>query len=293
MIDLDLIRLLDVVQRRGTLAGAAEELGKVPSALSYTVQRYEDELGFSLFRREGRRVRFTEAAHLLYERGLPLLQASIQLEEDARAVAFGMEPRLRIAVESWLSFEALAPALDNLLAEFPNLEVQVFEEALSGTWESLLEGRVDVAVGAPDPKPGVAGIQSEVLAASEAVLVVAPNHPLAKVVTPLTRAQLLEERWVILRDTARAWVPREVLGFDPRKKLLVGSMHDKITAQIAGLGIGYLPRPLIIQALSEGRLVELETESPRPPPKLLVAWRSDSRGQGLHQFIKLLPTVKK
>ena len=48
-LTLEAIRVLDAIDRRGSFAAAADELGKVPSALSYTVQKLEDELDAMLF----------------------------------------------------------------------------------------------------------------------------------------------------------------------------------------------------------------------------------------------------
>lgn len=288
MIDLELIVLLDTVHRRGTLTSAAEELGKVPSALSYTIQKYEDALGFSLFQRDGRRVRFTEAGRHIYNRGVPLLQSAVQLREEAVTIARGFEPRLRVAVDAWVALTAVTPALNTLLSDFPDLELQVSEEALSGTWEALLDSRVDVAIGAPGPKPSVAGVQTEAVCELPGVFAVAAHHPLAASDSVADQAQLSGERWVILRDTARSWVPREVLAFNPPKKLMVGSMGDKIAAQVAGLGVGFLPEHLIRRELADGRLVAPRVSLERVQPKLLLAWRSDSRGRGLQQLLKLL-----
>ncbi len=285
MIDLDLIVLLDTVRRRGTVAAAAEELDRVPSALSYTIQKYEDALGFALFKRQGRSVGFTEAGKLLLERGLPLLQQANQLRDEAETLARGREPRLRIAVEAWLTLDAIAPALADLYSTYPDIEVQVYEEALSGTWEALIEGRVDVAVGAPTPKPGLPGIQTDVIGTVEAVFAVAPAHQLAASQHPVTLEQMVNERWVILRDTARSWVPREVLGFSPKRRLMVGSMRDKIAAQVAGLGVGFLPRQRVASLLASGDLVAVDLKDNRVPSELLLAWRTDSRGEGLQHFV--------
>ena len=44
-ITLDALQALDAIDRRGSFAKAAEELDKATSALSYTVQKLEEQLG--------------------------------------------------------------------------------------------------------------------------------------------------------------------------------------------------------------------------------------------------------
>ena len=42
-LTLEAIRVLDAIDRRGSFAAAADELGKVPSALSYTCLLYTSD----------------------------------------------------------------------------------------------------------------------------------------------------------------------------------------------------------------------------------------------------------
>ena len=44
-ITMDALQALDAIERRGSFAKAAEELNKATSALSYTVQKLEEQLG--------------------------------------------------------------------------------------------------------------------------------------------------------------------------------------------------------------------------------------------------------
>ena len=72
-LSLDALRVLDAIERRGSFQAAAEALHKVPSALSYTVQKLESDLGVVLFDRSRQRARLTAAGTLLLERGRKLL----------------------------------------------------------------------------------------------------------------------------------------------------------------------------------------------------------------------------
>ncbi|WP_140411965.1 LysR family transcriptional regulator, partial [Escherichia coli] len=54
-LTLEALRVMDAIDRRGSFAAAADELGRVPSALSYTMQKLEEELDVVLFDRSGHR----------------------------------------------------------------------------------------------------------------------------------------------------------------------------------------------------------------------------------------------
>ena len=61
-LTLEALRVMDAIDRRGSFAAAADELGRVPSALSYTMQKLEEELDVVLFDRSGHRTKFTMLA---------------------------------------------------------------------------------------------------------------------------------------------------------------------------------------------------------------------------------------
>ena len=48
-ITIEALRALDAIDKKGSFAAAAESLFKVPSALTYTIKKLEDEVGSPLF----------------------------------------------------------------------------------------------------------------------------------------------------------------------------------------------------------------------------------------------------
>ena len=48
-ITIDALKVLDAIDRKGSFAGAANELFRVPSAISYTVQKLEEDLNVAIF----------------------------------------------------------------------------------------------------------------------------------------------------------------------------------------------------------------------------------------------------
>ncbi|HBZ47570.1 MAG TPA: LysR family transcriptional regulator, partial [Stenotrophomonas sp.] len=99
-LSLDALQILDAIDRRGSFASAGKELHKVPSTISYTVSKLEQDLGVQLFDRIGPRAHLTEAGVALLDEGRHLLRAARELEMRVRRVASGWEAELTVAVDS-------------------------------------------------------------------------------------------------------------------------------------------------------------------------------------------------
>jgi len=63
-LTLDALTVLDAIDRKGSFAAAAEELHRVPSAMTYAVQKLEEDLDALLFDRRGHRAQLTEAGRI-------------------------------------------------------------------------------------------------------------------------------------------------------------------------------------------------------------------------------------
>ena len=68
-LTLDALQTLDTIVRKGSFAAAAAALGKVPSALTYTVRKLEGDLDVLLFDRRGPRAQLTPAGRELLDEG--------------------------------------------------------------------------------------------------------------------------------------------------------------------------------------------------------------------------------
>src|SRR5690554_7467518 len=93
-ITIDALKVLDAIDRKGSFAGAAGELFRVPSAISYTVQKLEEDLNVSIFDRSGHKAVLTPAGRYLLEEGRSLLEAAENLAHSTRQVADRKSTRL-------------------------------------------------------------------------------------------------------------------------------------------------------------------------------------------------------
>ena len=297
-LTLDALELLDTIDRRGSFAAAAAELGKVPSAITYAVRKLEDDLDVLLFDRRGYRPKLTEAGVALLREGRQLLAAADDLARRVQRVATGWEHELRIALDALVPYETLLPLLARFCDAAPT-QLRFTHEVLGGTWDALHAGRVDLAIGAAQAAwstpPAGSGIRSMEWTGVDFVFAVAARHPLAKARGPIPLTALREYRQVLVGDTSRQLPPRASGLTGARAVIVVPSMAAKLATQIEGIGIGWLPEPLARDAIKRGLLVVKTTEHSRDDGNrstLHLAWRTDTRGKALAWWLDALRALR-
>lgn len=280
-LSLDALQILDAIDRRGSFAAAGKALHKVPSTISYTVSKLEQDLGVQLFDRVGPRAQLTQAGQALLEEGRHLLRAARELEMRVRRVASGWEAELTVAVDSIFQPALLADDVRAFSAVAEQTRVRLISESLSGTWEALLDRRADLLVGAAGEGPSGGGYVVEPMGVVEFVFAVSPSHPLAAVPGPLGREQLAAHCAIAVADSARRLLPRTVGLLMGQETVTVPDTVSKFRLQCAGLGFGFLPAPYVQQAVEQGRLVIKQVEEPKPDETFWLAWRPGEEGAAL------------
>ena len=285
-LSLDALQILDAIDRRGSFAAAGKELHKVPSTISYTVAKLEEELGVQLFERAGPRADLTEAGRVLLKEGRHLLRAAQDLESRVRRVASGWETEFAIEIDSLFAPLALREDIEAFCIAADRTRLRIGQEALSGTWEALLERRADLLIGAAGEGPSGGGYLAEPMGSMPFVFAVAPAHPLARIDRPLGKLDLQQHRAIAVADSARKLMSRTVgLAFG-QETVTVPDIRSKLAFQRAGLGFGFLPEPYARAAIRAGELVVKEVEEPKPAETFYLAWRSGEEGAALRWWIE-------
>lgn len=284
-LTLDALIVLDAIDRKGSFAAAAEELYRVPSAISYTVQKLEQDLDITIFDRSGHRAVLTPAGKALLEDGRHLLVAARDIQDRVKRIATGWEAELSIAAETIIPLSAILSLVQDFYTENTGTRIQIRSEVLGGTWDSLVTGRADLIIGASDEGLPGGGYSSTPLGELKMVFVVAPHHPLADVDEPLSSASIIKHRAVAIADTSQQLAPRSAGLLTGQDVLTVPDMASKIEAQVKGLGVGYIPTHFIESELAEGKLLAKKVENESSRREVLIAWRSDHQGKALKWFI--------
>lgn len=291
-LTLEAIRILDTIDRKGSFAAAAVALDRVPSALTYSVRKLEEDLDVLLFDRRGHRAKLTAAGQELLSEGRHLLRAADELEQRVKRTASGWEVELRIVLDSIIPFEKMLPLIRAFDAEGSGTQLRFSTEVLSGAWETLTSGAADLAIGVssdgPDIVRGSGDFRVRPLGEVDWVFAVAPNHPLATATDPLSPQVVQQHRTVVAADSGR-FLPSVSVGLlTGQATLTVPDLQEKLKAQLAGLGCGHLPRTWAAPYLASGALIEKTTIETKPTGLPQYAWRSSSRGKCLKWFLNKL-----
>ncbi|WP_282807429.1 LysR family transcriptional regulator [Hafnia alvei] len=288
-LTLEALRVMDAIDRRGSFAAAADELGRVPSALSYTMQKLEEELDVVLFDRSGHRTKFTNVGRMLLERGRILLEAADKLTTDAEALSRGWETHITVVCEALVPATQLFSLVDKL-SKKANTQLSLMTEVLAGAWERLEQGRADIVI-APDMHfRSSSEINVRKLYKVMSVYVAAPDHPIHLEPEPLSDAVRVKYRGIAVADTARERPVLTVQLLDKQQRLTVSTIADKRQALIDGLGVATMPYPLVEQDIAEGRLRVVSAEYSHETD-IIMAWRRDSMGEAKSWLLREIPKL--
>lgn len=286
-ISLDALQVLDAIDRAGSFAAAAERLFRVPSAVSYTIHKLERDLGVQVFDRSGHRATLTRAGRQLLSDGRELLQLAEGVEHRARTAGAGDGGRLSIAVGDLLPRRAVYPLL-RAFYDVPGhraTRLQILRDAPAGCWDTLVDGRTDLVIGAPEPLPNVDGVQARSLGEVALALVMPRAHPLAAVGEPIPAALLAHHR--VVGRAAWPFSAPPAAGSDAEGMVTVGDYDSQLEAVRHGLGIGYVPASLVHRDGAAGGLVA-RALADAPRVRLAAAWRSTHSTREMDWFVDRL-----
>lgn len=293
----DALAMLQAIDKAGSFAAAARELGVVPSALTYRVRQIEDALDVLLYDRSSRQARLTAAGTELLREGGRLLCEIDAVANRVQRVATGWESQLTLAVDSIISKSTLMELCESFFTLGAPTRLKLRDEALSGTLETLTSGQADLAIGVVLEPGSSAGIHGKPLGAVSFVYAVAPHHPLASAPEPLSDEVLLQHRAVAVADSVQRGSGLTIGLLAGQDVFTVASMPAKLDAQLRGLGGGFVPEGMARSYIEAGRLVVRRTERPPRVVRVSYAWlggNARSQGRALQWWLKQLdsPTTR-
>lgn len=294
MVERHHLEIMRAVERQGSLTAAAEQLHLTQSALSHAIRKLEQQLGTSVWLREGRQLRLTQAGHQLLALANRLLPQFEHVEMQIHQIAQGQRGSLRVGMECHPCYQWLLKVVGPYLQQWPDVDVDVKQEFQFGGMGALFGHDIDLLV-TPDPlhKPGV---RFEPVFDYEQVLVVSEDHSLAdeKWVEP----HQLEKETLITYPVAverldiftRFFLPAHTA---PARHKTIETTDIMLQMVAAGRGVSALPRWLVDDYARNMPIRALKLGQQGMPKQIFLGFRErDEAVDYLNAFVKLARSIR-
>lgn len=251
---MSLLLAFEAAARHESYTRAAMELSLTQSAVSRQVQALEQQLGLTLFRREGRQVQLTDVGRL-YQREMSEALGRIR-SATLQAMAYQSGGgTLRLATLPTFGSKWLLPRLHDFYKTHPGMLVHINSRIDAIDFET---SGIDAAimVGAAD----LPGLISHRLHTEELMVIISPEA--AETHDAWTPQRIGGQTLLNVASNANVWgewfshygLPHRMMRLGPSFELT----SHLIQAVRAGIGIGLVPRILVTDELANAELISLD-----------------------------------
>jgi DNA-binding transcriptional LysR family regulator len=274
--DLTTLRSFVAVVESGSFVRAAEQLNASTAAVSRRIAALERALGSQLINRTTRRVDITEAGRRFYEDVLNIIELLGEAEERVRLVREAATGSIRVAAPLSFGIDRVAPLLPAFMRRHPDLKVQVL---LEDRYTDLHGEAIDVAVRIGGPLQDSSLVATRIGSISR-IFCVAPSY-VTEHGEPTSPEELKQHRCLhysllSMRDEWGFLFKDAGQAVDIRTSLSANNAEVLKECAIQGMGIVLLPRFIVEDAISDGRLRQVMS-SHTPPASFLYAVRPSRR----------------
>jgi len=258
---LDQFGVFATVVDEGSFAAAARRLNRAQSAITYAIQKLEDQSGTALFDRSAYRPVLTEAGKELLPRIRRVLADVEDYRLHARQMVMGLEEELRLAVHPYTPAHVLSEALRDFHGAFPTVRIVASLSTKHAAIESLAQGTSDLATMLEVVSPGEA-LRRLPCTVLELVAAASPRHPLALKNGAITPEMLHEHMQLVMHDGLTHEEERMIRGYgiDSTEIWRVVNFEILHSLLVSGVGWGVVPLSRVGDDLAAGRLVTLQID---------------------------------
>ncbi|MET8061500.1 LysR family transcriptional regulator [Streptomyces microflavus] len=267
--DVKKLRILRTLRDRGTVTATAEALLMTPSAVSQQLTNLAGQLGVQLLEPQGRRVRLTDAAHLVLRHAEAVFAQLERADAELTGYLRGEAGEVRVGAFSTAVPALVVPAVRLLRAEDrPGPDVRVREAEAAQAYELLTAGEVDLALSLAAHAPTARDPRFSLfpLLADPLDVALPAGHPLADA-PALRLADLAAERWIFGGSGPWSEITTaacEAAGFVPEQAHSAAGWTAILALVEAGMGVALVPRMASREQRRQGVVMRvLEADRPR------------------------------
>lgn len=260
-ITLKQLKILEAIVEHQSYTAAAKALFMTQPAVSMQVKQMEEQVGLSLFEREGKQVSATEAGNelLYYAHNIrQQLDEASEVLEELKGMKRG---KLHLTMASTANY--FAPQLIAAFHhEYPAAQVTLDVSNRRGLLDALDNNSTDMVIMGKPPKGH--NVKAIRFMDNPLVVIAAPTHPLASMQQVIPLQQLADEPFIVRERASGTRIAAENFFAMHDLQLTAGMEMNRSEAikqaVMAELGLGIVSLHTIEMELALKRLVVLKIE---------------------------------
>jgi LysR family transcriptional regulator, regulator for metE and metH len=294
------LEIISAVEKYGSISAAAEKLYLTQSALSHAIKKLEEGIGVTIWQKEGKKRRLTQAGQYLLSSAKSLLTHFERTEAQLKEFAAGQRGLLKIGMECHPCYQWLLKIVAPYLAAWPLVDLDVKQKFQFGGIGALLNHEIDILV-TPDP-PAHTALHFVPVFDYEQVLLLSKQHPL------LLKAESLGQKYLQASDlatetlitypvaTERLDIFQQFLnpaGVAPKQHKCIETTDIILQMVASGRGVSALPRWLIEEQQARFELGMLSLGKEGIAKKIYLGLRvGDLKIDYLNSFLIMAKNLK-
>ncbi|AYG61967.1 LysR substrate-binding domain-containing protein [Rhizobium jaguaris] len=249
-MDLSSIEIFLAVASDRSVTKAAKAVGRVPSNVTTRIQQLEEDLGVSLFSRDGKKMTLTREGETFLAYANRLTALALEARQAVRPVA--PSGTLRVGTMESTAASRLPAALSQFNQMWPDVSLSLTLGASRDLSRSVLAGALDCALIARPPKAmldeepdfdaELKMLEMEPVFVEDLLIVLPSGHPSIKSAADLRVGSLaVLEPGCIYRRIAESWAQKS----SALQTTELGSYHAILASVATGNAAGVMPRSVL------------------------------------------------
>lgn len=288
-MELRHLRYFVAVAEEKNFTRASEKLFIAQPPLSRQIQQLEEELGVTLFVRNSRPLKLTEAGSFFYEHAKQVLTRTGELKAMTQRVG-NINRILNVGFVASTLYGKLPKIIRMYRAKFNSIELNMFEMTTMEQLKALKDGKIDIGFGRVRHED--VNIRRIVLREEKLMAAVPYEHPLAKILKPINLKDLADENLIVFPKNPRPSYADQVLnGFKerdvhPKKIIEVRELQIAIGLVAAGEGVSIVP--LSLQGMKRDDVVYLELNEKHAYSPIIMSTRAMDKSEEIKEMLNLI-----
>ncbi len=278
---IEQILTLKALNDFGSINAASEHLNKAKSAVSYSIEKLEEQLGFEVLDRSQYRTHLSEKGKNFLYRSQNLMKEWEALKEEVQKIASGVEMKLSLSATAIYPTNKLNPVLQGVIEKFPSTEFIFHREILSGE-KMLLTDQVDIGIF--ESLQNTVDIEGKKIGSTCLKLVICQNHPFLDLPKKeQTMSALARYPHIIQRSTisdSQSFGPKE-----EAPRWTVSDIDSKKDLILNNFGWGRLPEDFVTKELKSKKLVHLDHLNYDHKLDIFICRKKNKNFGPVHNFI--------